>query len=163
MALQPVAQVSYTGCFIACVAMVLKTDYRGAFGLLHPGKDMDLMYSHGFSDVDMEGVAHKLLRGLGFKTHTGKYRQFKSYKERVKKNTIMIIRWKYSPTMCHCVLFDHEAKRFIDPSGGYIVDSEYELRNLQRQLAYPIVIDKIPNLEIKRDFYRDVDPLGLAW
>lgn len=163
MALQPVAQVSHTGCFIACVAMLLKTDYRVAFGLLHPGRDMDSMSSHGFRDVDMEGVAHKLLRGLGFETHTGKYKQFRSYQERMKKNTIMIIRWTYSPENCHCVLFDHEAKRFIDPSGGYIVEGKYELRRLQRQLAFPIVIDKIPNLVIQSDVPRNVDPFGLAW
>lgn len=102
----------------------------------------------------MEEQAHKLLRNLGFKTHTGKYRKFKSYRERVQKNAIMIVRWSFDPSMCHCILFDAEAKSFIDPSGGYVIVSERELRSLQRQLDTPIIVDEIPTSEILRDFHR---------
>lgn len=102
----------------------------------------------------MEEKAHELLRKLGFKTHTGKYRKFKSYRERMKKNAIMIVRWSFAPSMCHCILFDADAKSFIDPSGGYTITSEYDLRRLQKQLDTPIVIDKIPSPETLRDLYR---------
>lgn len=154
MALQLVSQKSYTGCFIACVAMLLGKTYDEAFNLLHPGKDPIAISSHGWRANSMEEKAHELLRKLGFKTHTGKYRKFNSYRERMKKNAIMIVRWSFAPSMCHCILFDAEAKSFIDPSGGYIISSEYELRRLQRQLDTPIVIDKIPSPETLRDFYR---------
>lgn len=111
----------------------------------------------------MERVAHKLLRGLGFQTHTGRYKKFKSYQKYSRKHTIMIIRWDFDPSMCHCIMFDGEGKNFIEPDGGYIVDSKYKLKSLQRQLDCSIVIDKIPNLEIPRDIHRSSDPLGLAW
>lgn len=154
MPLRPVSQQSHTGCFIACVAMLLGKTYEEAFSLLHPGKKMTEMYSHGWRDDSMENKAHELLRGLGFKTHTGKYRKFKSYRERMQKNAIMIIRWDFDPTMCHCILFDGDAKNFIEPSGGYIVTSDYTLKSLQRQLDTPIIIDKIPTPETLRDLHR---------
>lgn len=121
------------------------------------------MFSHGWKDPSMENTAHRLLRGLGFQTHTGKYKKFRTYLERSNKHSIMIIRWRFSPDMCHCIMFDAEAKHFIDPSGGYIVEGERELRRLQRQLECSIVIDQIPNLETKLDFRRSIDPFGLAW
>jgi hypothetical protein len=111
----------------------------------------------------MESIAHKLLRGLGFKTHTGRYKKLQTYQKRSSKHAIMIIRWDFDPTMCHCIMFDAEAKRFIEPSGGYIVDSKYTLKSLQRQLHCPIVIDKIPNLGNTRDIHRSPDPFGLSW
>lgn len=154
MALQPVSQKSYTGCFIACVAMLLGKTYDEAFSLLHPGKNQAAMSSHGWSADSMEQKAHELLRKLGFKTHTGKYRKFKSYRERMHKNAIMIVRWSFDPTMCHCILFDADGKRFIEPSGGYVVESEHQLKDLQRQLDTPIVIDSIPTPEILSELHR---------
>lgn len=154
MALQPVTQKSYTGCFIACVAMLLGKTYDEAFSLMHPGKDQKVMSSHGWSADSMEEKAHELLRKLGFKTHTGKYRKFKSYRERMHKHAILIVRWDYDNTMCHCILFDAEAKQFIDPSGGYVITSDAEIRKLQRQLDTPIVIDKRPSPELLRELHR---------
>jgi hypothetical protein len=127
--------------------MLLGKTYAEAFQLLHPGKDPITTYPHGFRDMSMERVAHKLLRGLGFKTHTGRYKKFRSYQQHSKKHTIMIIRWAFAPDMCHCIMYDAEAKRFIEPDGGYAVESKYTLKSLQRQLECSIVIDKIPNIE----------------
>lgn len=92
----------------------------------------------------MEQAVHRLLGGLGFRSRTSKYRKFRTFKERVNKNAIMIIRWRWSPTMCHCVLFDAEEKRFIDPSGGY-TPSERALKDLQEQLDCAIIIEDIPS------------------
>lgn len=154
MALRPVSQESHTGCFIACAAMLLGKTYREAFQLFHPGKDADATYTHGFSDMSMEDTAHRLLRGLGFETHTGRYKKFRTYEKRVDKHAIMIIRWEYAPTMCHCIMFDGESKNFIEPSGGYVISSKYTMRSLQRQLLCPIVIDKIPTIESPSDIPR---------
>lgn len=154
--MNPVSQLSHTGCFIACLAMLLGKSYREAFKLVHPRKNMDTMYSHGFRTNFVEAKVHELLGGLGIQSHTGKYRQFKSYTDRVKKNAIMVVRWKHDPRSCHCIMFDAKEKRFIDPSGGYVVSSERELRSLQRQLDCPIVIDKIPqHLKAPSDIRRD--------
>jgi hypothetical protein len=134
--------------------MLLGKSYEEAFNLLHPGKKMSETYSHGWSALSMEDKTHELLRGLGFKTHSGKYRKFKSYQDRVKKNAIMIIRWDFDPTMCHCILFDADAKQFIEPSGGYVILSPNTLKSLQRQLDTPIIIDRIPTSETLRDLHR---------
>jgi len=143
--------------------MLLGKSYSEAFKLLHPGKDEFITYPHGFSDVSMENVAHKHLRGLGFETHTGRYKKFQTYRNRSSKHAIMIVRWEFDPIMCHCIMFDGETKRFIEPDGGYIVESKYKLKSLQRQLDCSIVIDKIPNLVTAHDVHRSPDPLGLAW
>ena len=163
MSLRLVAQKNHTGCFIACVAMLLGKNYNEAFRLLHPNKDVDLMYSHGFRDMSMESKAHQLLQKLGFKTRTSKYRKFKSFQTRGNKHAIMIIRWSFDPTMCHCILFDADAKAFIDPGGGYIVTSKYMLKRLQEQLECAIVIEQSPQIESTNDIHRDDDSLGLAW
>ena len=91
----------------------------------------------------MDGAVHRLLGGLGFRSRTSKYRKFRTFKERVSKHAIMIIRWRWSPTMCHCIFFDGEQRRFIDPGGGH-VPSDYTLKNLQEQLECAVIIDHIP-------------------
>jgi hypothetical protein len=143
MPLQRVSQQSDTGCFIACVAMLLGITYRQAFRLLHPDQDPETTYRHGFLEMSMEETAHRHLRGLGFRTRTSKYKKFRTFQNRVQKHAIMIIRWAFAPTLCHCVLFDAEAKQFVDPSGGY-VPSDWTLRRLQEQLECAIVIEEVP-------------------
>lgn len=91
----------------------------------------------------MELAVHRLLQGIGIQSRTSRYRKFRTFKSRVNQHAIMIIRWRWSPTMCHCVLFDGEKRQFIDPSGGYS-PSERVLRDLQSQLECAIIIDKIP-------------------
>ena len=165
MALQPVSQESHTGCFIACVAMLLGKNYSETFSLFYPGKDSRYVYSHGFSEMSVEEAAHRLLGGLGFKTRTSKYRKFRTYQTRVSKHTIMIIRWKFDPTMCHCVMFDGDTKSFIEPEGGYIITDRRTLKRLESQLDCAIRIEEIPVLNpgIPSDIHRSLDPLGLAW
>ena len=165
MALQLVSQESHTGCFIACVAMLLGKTYKETFSLFYPGKNADVMYSHGFREMSMEGAAHRLLGGLGFKSRTSKYKKFRTYQNRITKHTIMIIRWKFDPTMCHCVLFDADTKSFIEPDGGYIITDRWTLKHLERQLECGIVIEETPvlNSGTPSDIYRSPDPFGLAW
>lgn len=144
MPLQPVSQQSHTGCFIACVAMLTGRTYEQAFSLLRPGEDPKASYSHGWQEMSMEGAIHRLLGGLGIRSRTSKYRKFRTFRERVNKNAIMLIRWRWDPTMCHCVLFDGEEKRFIDPGGGY-TPTERMLKDLQSQLECAIIIEEIPS------------------
>lgn len=143
MPVHPVMQRSHTGCFIACVAMMTGRTYNQAFSLLRPGVDPNATYSHGWLEMSMEETIHSLLRGLGIQSRTSKYRKFRTFRERVSKHAIMLIRWRWSPTMCHCVFFDGEQRRFIDPSGAH-VPHERVLRDLQDQLECAIIIDHIP-------------------
>lgn len=92
----------------------------------------------------MEDTIHRLLGGLGIRSRTSKYRKFRTFRQRVSKHAIMLIRWRWSPTMCHCVLYDGESRQFIDPSGGY-TPSDRVLRDLQEQLECAIIIEDIPS------------------
>ena len=143
MPLQRVSQQSDTGCFIACVAMLLGKTYGQAFRLLHPGLNPADTYTHGFREMSMEETVHRLLRGLGFKTRTSKYRKFRTFTSRVNKHAIMVIRWDFAPTLCHCVMFDAETRQFIDPSGGY-TPTKWTLKRLQEQLDCAIIIEEVP-------------------
>lgn len=163
MPLKLVAQKNHTGCFIACVAMLLGKSYEEAFQLLHPGKNSTETYEHGFLDHSMQDVANKLLQQLGFHSRTSKYRKFRTFQNRVGKHAIMIIRWAFDPTRCHCILYDAEAKAFIDPSGAFYVESKYMLKRLQKQLECAIIIENIPELKVSNDVPRTDDALGLAW
>lgn len=132
---------------MSCVAMLLDLNYREALKLLHPDKDISYLDIHGFRCTNMEDDVHRLLGNLGFKSHTGRYKKFCSYKRWVKKNAIMIIRWDCEPNTCHCILYDADGKQFIDPDGGYII-GEYTEKCFQRQLEVPIIIDSIPDLRL---------------
>jgi hypothetical protein len=164
MALRRVTQLNYTGCFIASVAMLLNKSYAEAFALLHPGMDMDQSYEHGFRELaSMEEIAHKHLQRLGFRTRTCKYRRFSSYRNRVQKNAILIIRWTYSPTLCHCIVFDAELKKFFDPNEGTYVESNHSIKRLQRQLDCGIVIEHTPVIEAPHDLHRSPPDNTGAW
>ena len=163
MPLRPIAQKNSTGCFIACVAMLLDKTYDEAFQLLHPGKNSTETYEHGFRDHSMSNVANKLLQKIGFRSRTSRYKKFRTFQKRVNKHAIMIIRWKFDPERCHCILFDADAKTFIDPGGGHIVTSRYLLKSFQSQLDSAIIIEQIPELKNSNDIPRTDDALGLAW
>lgn len=145
MAIRPVSQEHHSGCFIASVAMLLGKSYSEAFSLLHPGQNPRLLLEHGFRLSTPKKTAHSLLRGLGFKTHSSKYRQFTSYQKWITKNGIMIIRWDWDPTLCHCIVFDGETKDFIEPDGGYVITNQNTLKRLQRQLECSIIVDQTPS------------------
>lgn len=163
MPLRPVVQENTNGCFIACVAMLLNKNYAQAFELLHPGKNI-LMAVHGFRSHSMKEKAQELLAGLGFKSRVSRYRKFRTFQSRVNKNAIMIVRWDYAPSLCHCIMYDADGKRFIDPSGGYPVESRYTIKRLQSQLDCAIIIDHIPKLETKTvDIPRTYDPYSGSW
>lgn len=145
MAIRPVSQEHHSGCFVASVAMLLGKSYLEAFSLLHPGKDPLMTYEHGFREASPQETAQRLLHSLGFKTHPSRYKQFSSFQKWMKKNAVMIIRWDFDPTMCHCVVFDGGERNFIEPDGGYVVTNSVRLKSLQRQLDCAIVIDKTPD------------------
>lgn len=144
MALNLVTQLHDSGCFIASVAMLLGKSYNEAFQLLHPGQSTWSVLEHGFMEMSVRGGALRMLRGLGFQAHASSYRKFRTFQKRVNKNAIMIIRWQFEPTRCHCIVFDGDTKNFIEPDGAYVITSKYKLRRLQEQLDTAIVIDQTP-------------------
>src|SRR5271157_3512261 len=128
MALRPVTQESTTGCFVAGIATLLGVPYKAAYALLHPGKDPAMEYMHGFSDVSMLNAAFKALDRAGIKGRPSKFKKFATYRKR-DQHALLIIRWEWSPTMCHTIVYDGDEHKFYDPSYGEVT-SKYSLRSL---------------------------------
>lgn len=145
MSLRFIHQENDTGCFVACVAMLMGKSYGEAFQLLHPGKD-SAIETHGFLTSSIKETAHEQLQKLGFATHNSRWKKFRSFVGRGKKHALMIIRWRFDPTMCHCVVFDADSKDFKDPGMGVILPGSWHAKSLQRQLEHAIIIDHIPQL-----------------
>ncbi len=148
MALRRVAQKNYTGCFVAAVAMLLGKDYEETFGLLHPGKDPAVEIDHGFLDTDVLRAAFMALERAGIKGRPAKFKRFKTYAKR-DQHALLIIRWNFSPELCHTIVYDGDDHKFLDPSYGEEVRG-YSLKSLERQLDSAIWIDSIPT-ETQRD------------
>jgi hypothetical protein len=142
MALQRVAQKNYTGCFVAAVAMLLGKTYEDTFRLLHPGKDPAVETQHGFLDMSVTNAAFQCLDRVGIKGRPSKLKRFASYRKR-NQHALLIIRWSFSPDLCHTIVYDGDEHKFIDPSYGEEV-RKYALKNLEQQLDSAILIDSIP-------------------
>ncbi len=145
MAFVPVYQKNYDGCFIACAAMLMHTDYDEAFKRLHPGRNQNLLYSHGWKDTSgqVHTVALSLLTKLGANAKLSKWKSLYSFKRYGNKPAIVIIRWSHAPDLCHCIFYNHKTKKFYDPSTGAPVGPK-RLKRLDPQLDCGIVIDKLP-------------------
>lgn len=148
MALRRVAQKNYTGCFVAAVAMLLGKDYEETFRLLHPGKDPTVEQTHGFINMSVTDAAFEALSRAGIKGHPAKFKRFKTYAKR-DQHALLIIRWDFSPDLCHTIVYDGDDHKFLDPSYGEEVRG-YSLKSLERQLDSAIWIDSIPT-ETQRD------------
>jgi hypothetical protein len=146
MALRVVAQENYTGCFIAAVATLLGKTYRETYAILHPGKNPSLESNHGFLDMSMQHAAFEALKRVGIKAHLSKVKRFETY-TRHSENALLIIRWKFEPHLCHTIVYDGEARKFIDPSFGMAVQNKWTIKNLESQLDFGIIIDQIPKEE----------------
>jgi hypothetical protein len=155
MALQPVKQENYSGCFVAAIATLLGKTYRETFEILHPGQDPALQYDHGFLDVSVQNAAFTALQRAGIKGHLTNRKKFKTYAKR-SQHALLIIRWKFQPyTLCHTIVYDGDEHKFIDPSWGRAVRDNYTLASLEEQLEFGIVIDEIPKeLEQKHESQR---------
>lgn len=129
---------------MAAVAMLLGKDYEETFSLLHePGKDSKDS-KHGWRTNIPGATAIKLLKRVGIKSHYTTLRKFNTLRRHYNgRHVLIIIRWSFSPNMCHTIVFDGDDVKFIDPS--YADEpNRFTLRNLEAQLDSVIVIDKLP-------------------
>lgn len=159
MALQVIAQEHRTGCFVACIAMLLGKTYNETLRILHPGESSYTLYEHGFLDMSVENAAFKALNIAGIKAHRSRFKKFRTYRK-YDKHALLIIRWKTDPAMCHTILYDGEAHRFIDPDFG-TEPSRYHLKSFEDQLDTAIIVDQLP--EVKHDIFRADSPAGNTW
>jgi len=134
MPIRHVRQEHYDGCFVACVAMLLKVSYREAFEKVYPNRDFYAgagLHPH---------LAMRKLEALGFQFSYAKTKRLSS----LKKDALLCIHWEGSDTG-HAVLFDSRAKKFLDPAyAKHLPLSEYE-----RQISFIICFDGKPKRKKK--------------
>lgn len=110
--LHRVYQEHDNGCFIACTAMLLGCTYYEAFKLIHPDKD-PFKTELWSSAVGMTPeAAIKRLVALGLNPVPRPLRQLRN----LRKTALILIRWKWAPTLMHGVVYDSVRDRFLDPS-----------------------------------------------
>jgi hypothetical protein len=132
MAYRRVQQVHDTGCFVACVASLLGKNYWEAFNLIHPYR---CMVDHaGLYGYDAKMVQNNLHR-VGIKVTPSKERRI-NY---IRRNALLIIRWKHEPNLLHSVLYLPKKKQFLDPA-FYV---PLRQRTYERQLDSVMLVDSI--------------------
>ena len=141
MPIQHVRQVHSSGCFIACLAMLLNKTYDEAFTLVYP--EMDPMKEYdapGLKSNHIDQAATEVMEKLGFKVKRSKYKKLKSLMRYARKHALLIIRWRWggdaastedNPWLCHAVVFDADSKKFLDPAS---YGREIKLSSYQKQL-----------------------------
>ncbi|HEY5268151.1 MAG TPA: hypothetical protein VII94_03375 [Candidatus Saccharimonadales bacterium] len=159
MAFVPVSQKNYDGCFIACAAMLMGTDYDTAFKRLHPGRNQNLLSSHGWEDTSgqVHVIALNLLAKLGADAKLAKWKRLKSFKRYGSKSAIVIIRWRHAPELCHCIFYSHKTKKFYDPSTASVI-GPMKLMRLEKQMDCGIIVDKlsIKNKRVNHELHRSL-------
>lgn len=111
--LQRVPQLHDSGCFIACVAMLLKVSYQEAFNKLFPGTTMPCPKENPYATVGLlTEESLQLLPSVGLKFQPAKLRSIKSLR---KRTSLIIIRWRDEPDVSHGIVFDGESGTFLDP------------------------------------------------
>ena len=136
MSLRHVSQVHSSGCFTACVAMLLGKSYEEVHSLLHPTSDPQDYDCPGIRSEKVDEAASEKLQQLGIKVKRAKLRQLRSLLRHSRKHALLIIRWEWAPTLCHAIVFDVDRKRFLDPTGRTLKRKIYE-----RQLDSVLYVD----------------------
>jgi hypothetical protein len=141
MPLPFVYQEQKGGCFIACAAMLLRLPYREIFDKIHPGIPFD-KWGGGINTRSVMDEARSTLESLNIQVTPGRARRFKSIQQHSKRHAVIIIRWRWQPWICHTILFDAEARKFIDPLSKLY--NRWTLQELEDQLEGVLYVDKIP-------------------
>jgi hypothetical protein len=103
--IQRVSQQHRDGCFIACFAMMKGISYEEAYKLVHPKKDFC-----GEASLPPE-KAIKILDKYGLETS---YQPIKKIRH-IKRDALLLIRWRAQPDLMHGVIFDKKNRMFLDP------------------------------------------------
>lgn len=90
--------------------MILGVSYPKALKLIHPYKDPNDYWD----TVGMEPEKSiAFLPRLGIEIRPSKTRTLK----RLRRDALLLIRWKHEPNLMHAVVYDSSRKKFLDPSG----------------------------------------------
>lgn len=117
MLLRRVRQDHHDGCFVACIAMLLGVTYLDAFKIVHPDRALD-EYGYGFAgiqEIDIARAAFDILKRLNLNPKRANVQEIR----RLRRLSVVLIRWRCSPTLLHAVVFDPKNKTILDPSSNY--------------------------------------------
>jgi hypothetical protein len=126
--LQLVPQIHNTGCFIACIATLLEISYQEAFERIHkkPCPPPDAYFRQHLVGLTPE-QSLEVMPSLGLKMEKSNLRNVRSLRRRT---SLILLRWQDEPTQMHGIVFDGEARKFLDPDPMYPVS----LRRMQKNL-----------------------------
>jgi len=128
--LRRVSQIHDSGCFVACVAMLLEISYEEAFVRLFPGVRMpdpnDQQASGTVGKLIEESLA--LMPRVGLEPQKANLRNVKSLR---KRTSFIVLRWKYEPQLSHGVVFDGTTGHFLDPCYEQPLNHQTYNRNLE--------------------------------
>jgi hypothetical protein len=133
---QRVRQDHDSGCFVACVAMLLGVTYLEAFKLVHPNRELD-EYGYGFAGLEgMDPVAQafEVLEKLNLNPRLANVKEMRH----LRRTAVVIIRWKYTPTLMHAIVFNPADKIILDPA----YERASEMKRYAEQMDAAIYIKK---------------------
>ena len=124
-----VAQNHNTGCFVACIAILLETSYEDAFERIHkkPCPPPDAYFRQHLVGLTPERSL-ELMPSLGLKVEKSNLRNVRSLRRRT---SLILLRWRTEPTQMHGIVFDGEAGRFLDPDPMYPITMCRMQKNLE--------------------------------
>lgn len=149
MAIKHVRQVHSNGCFIACMAMLTGKTYNEVFTFLFPDQDPNDYEFKGVLTYDVAKTATDILKRFGCKSKPSKYKKINSVIKKVRKNALVIVRWRMypdevvsesNPSMCHCLVFDAETRKILD--SGYSADSPTYVGMYANQIDTVLYVDQ---------------------
>ena len=122
MSFRHVQQDHESGCFVACVAMILKVPYWQAVRIIHPHINVNsCAYSLHNLCLPLEESIKRLTR-LGVRLKPARTRKLGS----LSRDALLIIRWAMEPSRMHAVIYDHNKNRILDPAGRIYPLSEWK-------------------------------------
>lgn len=138
--IQRVQQLHDSGCFVACIAMLLNTTYEEAFSRLFPYRMMPPACTTECINspiVCCEQVSLETNLALSIMPQFGleiKLSNLKSVQSLKKRTSLVILRWRTCPERSHALLFDGEQGIFVDPC--YKVPLNHRIMNINLEDIY---------------------------
>lgn len=122
MRYKQVTQKHDSGCFIACVAMMLGISYNQALKRVHPNMRFEEWQNVALPPEE----AIKKLPVLGINIKPSKQRRI----SRLRRDALLLIRWARTPWLQHAAIYDSSRRRMFDPAGKpfprYIYESQLD-------------------------------------
>lgn len=142
--LKHIRQYHESGCFIACVAMLLHKSYDEVFKMVHPDKninDIGIYARPGHGTVHAAlTVDEQILRlpKLGIRVKPSIVRKISTIR-RNNKTALIFIRWKNEPWCGHVIVYDGVKNKFLNPG----CDKSWDINNSGRSNYYERQIHKV--------------------